>query len=251
MARLSQQQIAMYAQAAGMPNPILMSAIAMAESSGNTRAHNPLGLDNSYGLWQINMLGDMGPARRRQFGISRNEELFDPAVNARAAAKILAGQGLKAWSTYTNGAYKRYMPKTDSQGNAVQAGWWDDFWDSFKDGFDTGPGPEDLFDGGMENDPSLDDIPLGDIAKGIGTIAEAVMKAAQWMAQPSNWVRVAYVLGGGVLVGAGLIIVAKPVLKNAAAAAPSGQALKRVAARAKAPAKAPAKKTPAKKESST
>lgn len=252
MARLSQQQIAMYAQSAGMSNPVLMSAIAMAESSGNTRAHNPLGLDNSYGLWQINMLGDMGPARRRQFGISRNEELFDPAVNARAAKKILDGQGLKAWSTYTNGAYKRYMPNTS--GGASQANWWDDFKDGFGDGFDMGPGPEDLFDGGTENDPGLSDIPgakeIGDIAKGVGTIAEAVMKAAQWMAQPKNWVRIAYVVGGGVLVGAGLVIVAKPVL----GATPGGQALKKVASggggRTPKAKKAPAK-APAKKESST
>ena len=97
MAKLSQAQIAMYAQSAGMQNPVLMSAIAMAESrGGETTAHNPIGLDDSYGLWQINMRGDMGPERRREFGISRNAELFDPAVNARAAAKILNSQGLKA-----------------------------------------------------------------------------------------------------------------------------------------------------------
>lgn len=257
MARLSQAQIAMYAQSAGMSNPVLMSAIAMAESSGNTTAHNPVGLDDSYGLWQINMLGAMGPARRREFGISRNADLYDPAVNARAAAKILNSQGLKAWSTYTSGAYKSYMPKTSS-GGVVQADWWDDFKKGFKDGFDVGPGPEDLFDGGMENDPSLGealggaaerDFPgITGVAEGVGALGEATVKAAEWMAQPKNWVRVAYVVGGGVLVGVGLYIMASPLIGKAVAATPGAQALKKTISSSgggskKAPAPKPAAKT--------
>jgi hypothetical protein len=250
MAKLSQQQIAVYAKSAGMPNPVLMSAIAMAESGGNPRAHNPVGLDDSYGLWQINMLGAMGPARRKQFGITSNTQLYDPAVNARAAAKILSGQGLKAWTTYTSGAYKKYMPK--ESGGTTQAGWWDDFWDGFSDGFDTGPGPEDLWDGGTGNDPGLEDIPgaseLGDIAEGIGAIAEGTVKVGTWIAQPKNWVRVGYVVGGAALVMVGLFIVAKPTFNKVAAATPGGQVLKKVTSGGggrtakKGPAKAPATK---------
>ena len=39
-----------------------MTAIAMAESSGDSAAlnNNPNTGDLSYGLWQINMIGDMG-----------------------------------------------------------------------------------------------------------------------------------------------------------------------------------------------
>jgi hypothetical protein len=257
MAKLSQAQIAMYAQSAGMSNPVLMSAIAMAESSGNTTAHNPIGLDDSYGLWQINMLGDMGPARRREFGISRNADLFDPAVNARAAAKILGGQGLRAWSTYTNGAYKKYMPA--SQGGVIQASEWDDFWKGFKDGFDVGPGPEDLFDGGMKDDPSLGDALGGaaerdfgveGVAEGLGAISEATVKAAQWMGQSKNWVRVGYVVGGGLLVGMGLYIMASPLLGKAMAATPGAQALKKTITspnKAKRTTPEPAAKAPAAK----
>lgn len=89
----------------------IMAAVAMAESSGNPRAHNPNAStgDNSYGLWQINMLGGMGPERRRLFGISSNEQLFDPAVNARAAKAIFDQQGFNAWSVYKSGAYRRYL----------------------------------------------------------------------------------------------------------------------------------------------
>ena len=89
----------------------MMAAIAMPESGGNPYAHNPNARtgDNSYGLWQVNMLGGMGPERRKQFGLSRNEELFDPVTNARAALKLMQGRGgLGNWSTYRHGSHKPY-----------------------------------------------------------------------------------------------------------------------------------------------
>jgi len=86
-------------------------AIAMAESGGNARAHNGnAGTgDNSYGLFQINMLGGMGPERRRQYGLSSNDALFDPLTNARVAYKMSnGGKNWGPWSTYGNGAYQKY-----------------------------------------------------------------------------------------------------------------------------------------------
>jgi hypothetical protein len=68
-----------------------MVAIAMKESGGNPRAFNGVPPDKSYGLYQINMLGALGPDRIRLFGLSREEDLFDPVVNTRAAYKIWAG----------------------------------------------------------------------------------------------------------------------------------------------------------------
>lgn len=239
MANLSQQQIAMYAQAAGMSDPGTMSAIAMAESGGNPRAHNPVPPDDSYGLWQINMLGSMGPARRKQYGISSNAELFDPAVNARAAAKILAGQGPSAWSTYTNGAYKKFMPGGSKSG-ATQASWWDPLWNldpfGLVPGNPNGSSPGDPFGG---NPPYAG---TADVATGVGTVAEAVVKATQWMANPRNWIRVGYVLGGGVLVVLGLGIIAKPLVVQAT---PIGQVAKKLVPSGggkKAPAKSAPKK---------
>lgn len=86
-------------------------AIAMAESGGNARAHNPnvnTG-DNSYGLFQINMLGGMGPERRRRYGLSSNSDLFDPLTNAKVAFKMSnGGKSWGPWSTYGNGAYRKY-----------------------------------------------------------------------------------------------------------------------------------------------
>jgi murein DD-endopeptidase MepM/ murein hydrolase activator NlpD len=117
MSALSPAQIAAHVRRAGFPEELVpkMTAIALAESSGNPRAHNPnAGTgDNSYGLFQVNMLGGMGPERRRQFGLSSNEELFDPGRNAAAARQIYGSQGLGAWSVYRSGAYKRFMDQAE------------------------------------------------------------------------------------------------------------------------------------------
>lgn len=112
MARLSPEKIAEYAHAAGFRGQDLTVAVAvaLAESGGDPHAHNSVPPDNSYGLWQINMLGSLGPARREQFGLDANRELFDPAENARAAWSVSGhGDSFRPWSTYTNGAYKKYV----------------------------------------------------------------------------------------------------------------------------------------------
>lgn len=86
-------------------------AVAMAESGGNIYAHNTTPPDDSYGLWQINMYGALGPARRAKFGLPSNEALYTPAANAQAAWMIWrdSGANFRAWSTYKNGAYKKFL----------------------------------------------------------------------------------------------------------------------------------------------
>jgi len=89
-------------------------AVAMAESSGNIKAHNDDAStgDDSYGLFQINMLGDMGPERRKLFGLKKNDELFEPQTNANVAFAISEqGRNWKPWSMYTNGGYRKFHDK--------------------------------------------------------------------------------------------------------------------------------------------
>lgn len=112
MTKLSPAQIAEYAHDAGFRGQDLTVAVAvaMAESSGDTRAHNAVPPDDSYGLWQVNMLGSLGPARRDEFHLDSNRELFDPEENARAAWAISGhGDSFRPWTTYTSGAYKKYL----------------------------------------------------------------------------------------------------------------------------------------------
>lgn len=118
MASQRAQEVAAYAYQAGFRGQRLITAVAIAgaETAGSYdyTAHNTTPPDDSYGPWQINMYGSLGPARRQKFGIAQDSDLFDPATNARAAFIVSAG-GLnwKPWSTYKNGAYKKYIPEAE------------------------------------------------------------------------------------------------------------------------------------------
>ncbi|WP_410566913.1 type VII secretion target [Amycolatopsis sp. cmx-4-61] len=112
MTKLSAEQIARHAYTAGFRGQGLTTAVAvaLAESGGRTTAHNATPPDDSYGLWQINMLGALGPERRRLYHLKSDDQLFDPGTNARVANRISGdGHDFTPWSTYTNGAYKHHL----------------------------------------------------------------------------------------------------------------------------------------------
>lgn len=158
----------------------IAAAVGMGESGGNARAHNTNAAtgDNSYGYWQINMLGALGPARRALLGISSNNELFKPEVNARAMKLISAnGTNFNPWSVYKSKDYLKYMPN-------------------------------DVTDQGSSDPSWTDKIPVvGGAIDGASSIAETLTKTARWVSNSENWVRVGYVAGGSVLVIAGLVMV--------------------------------------------
>ena len=78
-------------------------AIVQEESTARIYAHNrnrSTG-DNSYGLFQINMIDGIGPARLKSYELSGNDDLFDPLTNASVAFKISkGGSDWSAWTTY-------------------------------------------------------------------------------------------------------------------------------------------------------
>ena len=90
---------------------ILMGAVGMAESTGDSGVirNRPDTGDLSYGMWQINMLGNLGPARLRQFGLRSADDLKDPETNAKAMATLLRGSGVSAWGAYNDKRYLQYM----------------------------------------------------------------------------------------------------------------------------------------------
>jgi hypothetical protein len=90
---------------------IIAVAVALAESGGQSvRNYDPSTGDDSYGPWQINMLGRLGPERRRQLDLSSDAELLDVKTNARAMAMISSrGLNFMPWTTYRNGKYRRHL----------------------------------------------------------------------------------------------------------------------------------------------
>jgi hypothetical protein len=83
--------------------------IAMKESTGRPRSHNdnPDTGDNSYGLFQINMIGDLGPARLEKYNLESNKDLFDPLINAKIAYQMSnKGKNWSAWHGLTDSALK-------------------------------------------------------------------------------------------------------------------------------------------------
>jgi len=119
MAALSRDAITKICSAAGFTGNALPIAVAIvfAESGGNPNSHNGQGKDDSYGLFQINMIGSLGPDRRKKYHLAQDSDLYDPATNARVAHAIYVDQGFKPWTTYTSGAYKNHLSDTGGSGS--------------------------------------------------------------------------------------------------------------------------------------
>jgi hypothetical protein len=67
--------------------------IAMRESNARPLALNKSTRtgDSSYGIYQINMIFDLGPERRKKFGLTSNDQLFDPVLNVQVAFLMTGG----------------------------------------------------------------------------------------------------------------------------------------------------------------
>jgi hypothetical protein len=100
--QLSSQELKDVLYQAGFRGKSLRQAwgVAMKESTGRPKAHNdnPATGDNSYGLFQINMIGSLGPARLEKFNLESNKDLFDPVRNAEIAY-FMSNKG-KDWSAW-------------------------------------------------------------------------------------------------------------------------------------------------------
>ena len=79
-------------------------AIAKRESNGRPMAYNgnrKTG-DSSYGIFQINMLGELGIDRKEKFDLKSNILLFDPVVNAEITYYMTnGGTNWSAWKGLT------------------------------------------------------------------------------------------------------------------------------------------------------
>ena len=92
-------------------------AVAKAESNGRPFAFNGNTRtgDSSYGVFQINMIGNLGPDRRDKFNLTTNAELFSPVKNAQIAFHMTkGGKDWSSWSSIKNGATNKWFKKFPS-----------------------------------------------------------------------------------------------------------------------------------------
>ena len=89
-------------------------ATAKAESNGRPFAFNGNSEtgDSSYGVFQINMIGKLGPDRREKFDLDSNVELFNPVTNSQITFHMTkGGKDWSAWSSVNGPRYQEWYSK--------------------------------------------------------------------------------------------------------------------------------------------
>ncbi len=113
---LTDSQLVELLKAVGFEGKALRTACAIAKAESNGRPFafngNKKTGDNSYGIFQINMLGELGPNRREKFELDSNAELLNPVVNAQIALHMTkGGKDWSSWSSINGTRYKEWYNK--------------------------------------------------------------------------------------------------------------------------------------------
>ena len=99
---LSDKDLALVLKAVGFKGQDLKEAWAIAKKESNGQPirfnGNTKTGDSSYGLFQINMISDLGPERRDKFNLTTNFDLLNPVINAKIAYHM--SDGGKDWSAW-------------------------------------------------------------------------------------------------------------------------------------------------------
>jgi hypothetical protein len=198
MALLPPNKIAEHAYNAGVKDRMALItavAIAMAESwGGDPNAVGDVGLQDSkwgpsIGLWQIRSLkAESGKGTTRDA-----TRLKDPAFNARSMYAI-SGGGTKwsDWTVYNIKAHALFLP-------AATAG---------VGTFLAAKGTDNIVDGATDQLQTAKDMATA--------VPEALDATYGWISNRKNWLRVAQVTIGGVVIIAGVAYIAKGAVPSVA-----------------------------------
>jgi hypothetical protein len=168
---VSPSQMAAALRRAGFPIATIpvMVAVGLAESGGNVHAtHVNSNGSTDYGVWQVNSIHGFN-----------TETLLTLDGNAAAAKTVYDKQGLRAWSTYNSGSYRKYAAAGQQGAASPDA---------------TASAPTSNVQGFG--------IP------GAGTI-DWLQKAGGYLTSGDFWKRVGLVVGGTILLIAGFVMFAK------------------------------------------
>lgn len=161
---------------ANSPDLVTAVAVSLAENrTSDPKKISPRNVNGSfdYGLWQVNSIHGY-PV----------DQLLTSTGNARAAFEVWQKQGWSAWTTYKTGAYLLFLPRAKQ---AIASG----------TGQGRAPGVAAGTGSGVAPTLSTLDVAVKTIGGFVG-----------WVGNPHNWVRVAEVTIGGMLIIAGLAVVA-------------------------------------------
>ena len=204
MTVLTQPQAAAALKAAGWPAPLwpTMVAIGQAESGLTVESVSKPNTNGTVdrGWLQINSVHGYDPHRLTT----------DPVFCAKAGLSIWHSQGLRAWSTYSSGAFHPFLPAAQraatpaamAQGASLLG-----------DLGNLAGGANDLLNPGQAIIGGLIDGSGGPLAaikgaagaaealsRGVVTLAAFAGASAAWLGNSHNWTRVVEVVGGGAAV---------------------------------------------------
>lgn len=189
---LSAKEVGQYAWDAGIREFSALRdfiAIAGAESTFNPKARSEGGKGTSYGLWQINVAAHS----LSSLGISKPEDLYDPATNAKAMYKVSNGGKDKGpWKSSDNAYRLSFLPEAAIAAEYI----------GLKNGGAGGVAAGIV--GGAEAAAGA----ASAAGNALTDISGALTKVSAWGSDRNNWVRVAkVVLGGGlILIGLGITV---------------------------------------------
>lgn len=204
---MQQLMVLLHAHGVSKEDAIVFGAIADAESSLHPRAvgdiNKPKAGYESLGLFQINVT----PQQQQDEG----DRLLTADYNVASAVAIRAKRGFKPWTTYTSGSYVSHLFSSRAAADVEYSG--------------VPSGTLGAVVGGSIGPATA---PLQTPLVGtISTVADAVAvlgRAAVWVANRENWVRVFEIVVGVVAGVVGIVIVSRdlsgPIAKNAAKVAP-------------------------------
>ena len=113
---LTDSQLVELLKAVGFKGKALKTAwaVAKAESNGRPFAFNGNAStgDSSFGIFQINMLGTLGPDRRDKYDLDFNAYLFNPVMNAQIVYRMTkGGTDWSSWTSHKKGAHYKWLNK--------------------------------------------------------------------------------------------------------------------------------------------
>ena len=111
---LTDKELKELLSAVGFEGKALKMAWAIAKSESNARPMAYNGNrntgDSSYGIFQINMLGELGIDRKEKFELKSNILLFDPVINSEITYYMTkGGTNWSSWSSLNGVRFKEFL----------------------------------------------------------------------------------------------------------------------------------------------